>query len=107
MAYQNSNETKNWSYSVDKVSYYGMNKSNESGKKKNSSDRRLSEDYSEAYAEAYAAVEIAVDLDDDSNLPNSFNKKRHTDTIEGINCISQSWRMKERVTILSFFNFWA
>lgn len=95
MAYHNSNETTNLYFTADKVSYYGMNRATESGKKQYSSDRKLSEDISDA-------VEIAVDLDDDSNLPNSFNKKRHTDTIEGINCISQSWRMKERVIILSF-----
>lgn len=35
----------------------------------------------------------------DWDLPLSFTKSRHTDTIEGVNAISQTWRMKERVSI--------
>lgn len=37
----------------------------------------------------------------DWNLPLTFTKNRHTDVIEGVNAISQTWRMKERVC--SFF----
>lgn len=33
----------------------------------------------------------------DIDLPLSFTKDRHVETIEGINCITQTWRMKERV----------
>lgn len=34
----------------------------------------------------------------DKELPLSFTQDRHLETIEGINCITQTWRMKERVT---------
>lgn len=30
----------------------------------------------------------------------AFSDKRHTETIEGVNAITQTWRMKERVRIL-------
>lgn len=33
----------------------------------------------------------------DKELPLSFTHDRHLETIEGINCITQTWRMKERV----------
>ena len=33
----------------------------------------------------------------DWQLPLCFMKKRHREKIEGINCLPQSWRMKERV----------
>lgn len=33
----------------------------------------------------------------DWDLPLTFTKSRHTDIIEGVNAISQTWRMKERV----------
>lgn len=33
----------------------------------------------------------------DWKMPIVFNKARHISNIEGINCITQSWRMKERV----------
>lgn len=36
---------------------------------------------------------------EDWNLPVSFAKKRHTETIEGTKVIAQSWRMKERVSV--------
>lgn len=35
----------------------------------------------------------------DWQLPLSFVKKRHTEKIEGVNAITQTWRMKERVCI--------
>lgn len=38
--------------------------------------------------------------DVDWKLPIAFNKPRHTATIEGVNCITQTWRMKERVSYL-------
>ncbi|KAK0077123.1 hypothetical protein PV325_004412 [Microctonus aethiopoides] len=39
------------------------------------------------------------DKDIDWSMPIAFNKIRHTSSIEGINPIAQSWRMKERVGI--------
>jgi regulator-associated protein of mTOR len=46
--------------------------------------------------------------DDDSTidwqLPISFVKKRHTEKIEGANAITQTWRMKERVRLLTCCN---
>lgn len=36
----------------------------------------------------------------DWNLPLTFTKNRHTELIEGVNAISQTWRMKERVCII-------
>lgn len=33
----------------------------------------------------------------DWDLPLSFTKSRHTEVIDGVNAISQTWRMKERV----------
>ena len=33
----------------------------------------------------------------DWQLPLCFMKKRHKEKIEGIDCLPQSWRMKERV----------
>lgn len=41
----------------------------------------------------------------DWNLPLSFTKSRHTEIIEGVNAISQTWRMKERVNMLHFLLF--
>lgn len=35
----------------------------------------------------------------DWDLPLSFTKSRHTEIIEGVNAISQTWRMKERVSL--------
>ncbi len=35
----------------------------------------------------------------DWQLPLCFMKKRHRDKIEGVKCLPQSWRMKERVSI--------
>lgn len=35
----------------------------------------------------------------DWQLPISFNQKHHTETIEGANAITQTWRMKERVRL--------
>lgn len=35
----------------------------------------------------------------DKDLPLSFTKDRHVEAIEGINCITQTWRMKERVML--------
>lgn len=40
----------------------------------------------------------------DWDLPLSFTKSRHTEIIEGVNAISQTWRMKERVIKLSNSN---
>lgn len=34
----------------------------------------------------------------DKDLPLSFNNDRHLEIIGGINCITQTWRMKERVS---------
>ncbi|XP_012256997.1 regulatory-associated protein of mTOR isoform X2 [Athalia rosae] len=39
--------------------------------------------------------------DFDWKLPIAFNKPRHTATIEGVNCITQTWRMKERMKTVS------
>lgn len=33
----------------------------------------------------------------DRDLPLCFVQNRHTDTVEGIDCLAQTWRMKERV----------
>lgn len=48
----------------------------------------------------------------DWQLPLSFVKKRHTESIEGVNAITQTWRLKERVctcalpcTIFTFVYF--
>lgn len=41
------------------------------------------------------------DEEDDSKLPISFNYARHSDKIEGINCTTQSWRVKERMKTVS------
>lgn len=38
----------------------------------------------------------------DKDLPLSFTKDRHEEAIEGINCITQTWRMKERVIPYSY-----
>lgn len=35
----------------------------------------------------------------DWQLPISFNQKHHAETIEGANAITQTWRMKERVSL--------
>ncbi|XP_073974210.1 regulatory associated protein of MTOR complex 1 isoform X2 [Rhodnius prolixus] len=37
----------------------------------------------------------------DWDLPIAFSKKRHTETIEGINSVAQTWRMKERMKTVS------
>lgn len=37
----------------------------------------------------------------DWQLPLAFSKSRHTEVIEGVTAITQTWRMKERV-ILDF-----
>ncbi|XP_034933935.1 regulatory-associated protein of mTOR isoform X2 [Chelonus insularis] len=37
----------------------------------------------------------------DWKIPIVFNKHRHTSTIEGINCITQFWRLKERMKTVS------
>uniref|UniRef100_A0A8D8PEE5 Regulatory-associated protein of mTOR n=1 Tax=Culex pipiens TaxID=7175 RepID=A0A8D8PEE5_CULPI len=42
-----------------------------------------------------------VEEEDDSKLPISFVYARHLDRIEGINCITQSWRVKERMKTVS------
>lgn len=34
----------------------------------------------------------------DRDLPLSFNEDRHVETIEGLNSINQTWRMKDRVS---------
>ncbi|XP_043280905.1 regulatory-associated protein of mTOR isoform X2 [Venturia canescens] len=39
--------------------------------------------------------------DEDWRLPIAFNRPRHTAVIEGVNCVSQSWRMKERMKTVS------
>ncbi|XP_011498096.1 PREDICTED: regulatory-associated protein of mTOR isoform X1 [Ceratosolen solmsi marchali] len=39
--------------------------------------------------------------DEDWQLPLAFNKSRHMVTIEGVNCITQTWRMKERMKTVS------
>jgi regulator-associated protein of mTOR len=40
-----------------------------------------------------------LEEDEDWQLPLAFNKSRHMVTIEGVNCITQTWRMKERVSL--------
>ena len=46
--------------------------------------------------------EDTLDEDDgeliDWQLPLCFMKKRHKEQIDGVNCLPQSWRMKERVS---------
>ncbi|XP_055550172.1 regulatory-associated protein of mTOR [Wyeomyia smithii] len=42
-----------------------------------------------------------VEEEDDSKLPISFIYARHLGKIEGINCITQSWRVKERMKTVS------
>ncbi|KAK9500893.1 hypothetical protein O3M35_002064 [Rhynocoris fuscipes] len=37
----------------------------------------------------------------DWDLPIAFSKKRHTETIEGIDTVAQTWRMKERMKTVS------
>ncbi|KAK5640922.1 hypothetical protein RI129_009469 [Pyrocoelia pectoralis] len=37
----------------------------------------------------------------DRDLPLSFVESRHTEVIEGINCLTQTWRMKERMKTVS------
>ncbi|KAG7209721.1 hypothetical protein KM043_011355 [Ampulex compressa] len=39
--------------------------------------------------------------EDDWRIPIAFGKNRHTATIEGVNCITQTWRMKERMKTVS------
>ncbi|XP_059613672.1 regulatory-associated protein of mTOR [Phlebotomus argentipes] len=43
----------------------------------------------------------AKDENYDANLPLCFCKKRHTQAIQGVECITQSWRMKERMKTVS------
>lgn len=40
----------------------------------------------------------AKDRITDRDLPLSFTRDRHIEPIEGISCITQTWRMKERVS---------
>lgn len=55
----------------------------------------------------FTMIELSEDLnsttkkEDDSELPICFNKKRHIQKIEGIDQITQSWRMKERMKTVS------
>lgn len=44
---------------------------------------------------------MVAEDDEDWLLALAFIKPRHTVTIEGINCISQTWRMKERVSVFA------
>lgn len=44
-----------------------------------------------------ALLKLKLEDDEDWKMPLAFNKPRHHVTIEGINYISQTWRMKERV----------
>lgn len=37
----------------------------------------------------------------DWQLPLAFTKSRHTEVIEGATAITQTWRMKERVNLIS------
>ncbi|KAK2586076.1 hypothetical protein KPH14_008365 [Odynerus spinipes] len=39
--------------------------------------------------------------EDDWKMPVAFQKPRYTTTIEGINCVTQTWRMKERMKTVS------
>lgn len=52
----------------------------------------MNENSSTAAAAAAPTEEVP-----DREMPLSFVSERHLDTIEGINCITQTWRMKERV----------
>lgn len=42
-----------------------------------------------------------VEEEDDSKLPISFTYARHLAKIEGMNCTTQSWRVKERMKTVS------
>lgn len=44
--------------------------------------------------------EDTTDNYNDWQMPLAFSKKRHTESIEGGNTITQTWRMKERVSLL-------
>lgn len=43
--------------------------------------------------------------EDDWKIQLAFCKSRHSATIEGVNCITQTWRMKERVCCFFFLDF--
>ena len=38
----------------------------------------------------------------DRQLPIAFNEPRHKEIIEGSHCLTQTWRMKERVSVYFF-----
>ena len=60
----------------------------------------------EAVMRAKAALsKLSLEDDEDWRLPLSFNKPRHTATIEGVSCISQTWRLKERVRVCVFMYY--
>lgn len=44
------------------------------------------------------ANKTANGVEEDWQLPLAFMKKHHTEAIEGVNAITQTWRMKERVS---------
>lgn len=44
-----------------------------------------------------SVVEGEEELAEETAL--AFSDKRHTESIEGVNAITQTWRMKERVSI--------
>lgn len=58
------------------------------------------------------AVGLADEEEADMNdwkLPLAFMKKRHLEKIEGSKALAQSWRMKDRVSlllVLFFFLYW-
>lgn len=43
-------------------------------------------------------MSVPVSTEWDAELPVCFCEKRHVQPIDGIKCITQSWRMKERVS---------
>ncbi|XP_066593709.1 regulatory-associated protein of mTOR isoform X1 [Prorops nasuta] len=44
---------------------------------------------------------LTGEYDNDWKLPVAFCKPRHTAAIEGVNCITQTWRLKERMKTVS------
>lgn len=49
-------------------------------------------------AEEVAAAAAVVERSPDRETPLSFVAERHLEAIEGVACVTQTWRMKERVS---------
>lgn len=54
-------------------------------------------EHSEACEETDLNKSLVENSVSDRDLPLCFRQSRHTDVIEGITCLTQTWRMKERV----------